>query len=153
LNLIDVMEKKFIEVQSGLYIVLIVWLLVLTPIFRTVEEMPLWSVALILAICLVVSLFFYRLKTEISLDKIKLTFGLFLTKTIDIKKIKKAEVVRNKWYYGWGIRYVFNGWMWNIYGLDAVELQFKDRDAVFKVGSQKANDLKKAIDEVINTRH
>lgn len=144
------MEKKFIEVQSGAYVVLLVWILILLVMYKMVDEMPLLSLGVLMMVSLLASLFFYRLKTEVSAEKIKLTFGLGLTKTIDLKKIKRAEVVRNKWYYGWGIRYVFNGWMWNIYGLDAVELHYKDKDVVFRIGSQKAHELKKSIDDVLN---
>ena len=30
--------------------------------------------------------------------------------------------VRNKWYYGWGLRGIPGGWMFNVWGLDDVEL-------------------------------
>ena len=38
------------------------------------------------------------------------------------KEIKSAEKVRNRWYYGWGVRWYGPGWLYNVAGLDAIEL-------------------------------
>ena len=94
-----------------------------------------------------VCLFFFRLVTEIHADKITIYFGSgLIKKTIPFDKIKGVKVVRNKWYYGWGIRFIINGWLWNLWGLDAVELSFKDKNSIFRIGSQEAEKLKSAIE-------
>jgi hypothetical protein len=47
---------------------------------------------------------------------------------------------------GWGIRALHKGWLWNIAGLDAVELELKT-GRVFRIGTDDADvdDLIAAI--------
>jgi dihydrofolate reductase len=86
--------------------------------------------------------------TEVSSEKIIIFFGGgLIKKKIPLSRVKEVKVVRNKWIYGWGIRYIINGWMWNIWGLDAVELTFNDKNAVFRIGSKNPEKLKEVIDK------
>jgi hypothetical protein len=56
-------------------------------------------------------------------EKLKFYFGPGIVKKhIPYNEIKTAEKVRNQWYYGWGIRWYGRGWLYNVSGLDAVEL-------------------------------
>jgi hypothetical protein len=54
-------------------------------------------------------------------------------------------VVRNRWYYGWGIRITPRGWLYNVSGLDAVELALKNGKCV-RIGSDEPHALARAID-------
>lgn len=49
-----------------------------------------------------------------------------LTTKITVERIKTVESVKNPWYYGWGIRFIPNGMLYNIGGSDAVGLRFND---------------------------
>lgn len=99
-----------------------------------------------------VYLLFAKLKTSVLDDNIELKFGVgVIKKNIPLSTISKAEVVRNKWYYGWGIRYYGKGWMWNFTGLDAVEIHFKNKKSTFRIGTKKAEKLKNAIEALINS--
>ncbi len=56
--------------------------------------------------------------------------------------------MRNPWYYGWGIRLTPTGWMYNISGLDAVQLQLASGKR-FRIGTDEPVQLKSAIDRAI----
>jgi hypothetical protein len=55
----------------------------------------------------------------------------------DITDIRQ---VRNKWYYGWGIRKIPGGWMYNVWGLDAVELELQSGKK-FRIGTDEPTEL------------
>jgi hypothetical protein len=66
-------------------------------------------------------------------------FGL-IRKRVALAKISACRPVRNKWYYGWGIRLIPSGWMFNVAGLDAVELALADGGA-FRIGTDESDRL------------
>ena len=102
---------------------------------------------------LIVSLFtvlllalFSWLTVEVHRDAVRLAFGLgWIKKSIPLDTIESAEIVRTRWWLGWGIRLTPEGWMWNISGLDAVRLHKTDGRA-FTVGTDQPKRLKSAID-------
>jgi hypothetical protein len=58
--------------------------------------------------------------------------------------VHRVDVVRNKWWYGFGIRLTPHGWMYNVWGLDAVQLNFDDGKA-FRIGSDDPINLAAAL--------
>jgi hypothetical protein len=52
--------------------------------------------------------------------------------------------VRNKWWYGWGIRLTPHGWLFNVGGLDAVELELAS-GRKFRIGTDEPQGLLNAI--------
>jgi len=68
----------------------------------------------------------------------------FWKKKLLVNSIESAEVVRNQWYYGWGIRNTPQGWLYNVSGLSAVEIKLKDGSSI-RLGSDESELLKKAI--------
>ena len=84
--------------------------------------------------------------TDIRDGEMTLSFGIgLIKKRIQLSEIKSAEVVRNKWIYGWGIRYWGGGWMWNFKGLDAVQIEFKNSGKKFRIGTSDPDALQKFI--------
>ena len=67
-----------------------------------------------------------------------------IRRRIPIRRINEVRVVRTPWYYGWGIRLTPAGWLWNVSGLDGVEVQFEDGHR-FRVGSDEPNRLAEAL--------
>lgn len=68
----------------------------------------------------------------------------FWKKMINLEQVNKTRVVRNKLWWGLGIRFYGGGWLYNISGLDAVELQLKDGSRI-RIGSNEAPELQSAI--------
>jgi len=65
------------------------------------------------------------------------------------KKIQRPNILshapaRNRWFYGWGIRWIPNGMLWNVWGLDAVELTLAGGRR-FRIGTDDPNGLDAAL--------
>ena len=59
-------------------------------------------------------------------------------------EIVGAEPVRNEWHYGWGIRFTAFGWLFNVSGLDAVELALDSGKRV-RIGTDEPRRLAEAV--------
>lgn len=100
-----------------------------------------------MTILVVLSLLFYKLKVEVNDIEITLTFGVgVIKKRIELSQIQSVEAVKNKFWYGWGIRLTPHGWLWNIAGYDAVELTYKQSKRKFRIGCENSAELKASID-------
>ncbi len=76
-------------------------------------------------------------------------FGVGIIKRkIKIKEIHNATRVRNTWIMGWGIRAIGNGWMYNVSGLDAVEIELKGGGR-FRIGTDEPEELLRALKQRI----
>ena len=94
---------------------------------------------------------FSTLAVTVNNDKINIKFGYGLfRRKFSIKELVSVKTVKNKWYYGWGIRV----WFWpkmiifNVSGFDAVELAMLD-GRIYRIGTDKPNELKDAISKNI----
>lgn len=91
---------------------------------------------------------FYSLTVEIDGRQVRCFFGPgLIRRTIPLHEIVAARPVRNRWYYGWGIRLTSNGWMYNVSGLDAVELSLAS-GARFRIGTDRPVELIRSLAEV-----
>lgn len=90
----------------------------------------------------------------VSIDKnylrIKFGYGIF-TRKFSLNQIASVQAVRNRWYYGWGIRVWFWPYMWiyNVSGFAAVEIIMKN-GKVCRIGTDVPEELENAIKKVIN---
>ena len=95
-----------------------------------------------LGICLIL---FYKLTVEIDECYLKIRFGIgIIRKNFSLKDIESCQVVRNPWYYGWGIHWTSNGWLYNVSGFYAVELRMKNGKKC-RIGTDEPKELEKAI--------
>lgn len=67
-----------------------------------------------------------------------------IARRMAIRHICEVRVVRNRWYYGWGIRLTPQGWLWNVSGLGSVELRF-DNGRRFRIGSDEPDKLAQVL--------
>ncbi|MEO7990420.1 MAG: hypothetical protein ABI663_12820 [Chryseolinea sp.] len=96
---------------------------------------------------------FYGMETTIDEQSIRISYGIgLITKKIKLDTVKAVSVVSNPWYYGWGIRIIPNGMLYNISGSAGVELIFNDRSRVIRIGSANAATLEKVIFELIKRK-
>jgi len=71
--------------------------------------------------------FFCCLTVSVSPDQITLRFGVSpIRKSFPVRDVSTAGIVRNRWYYFWGVRYTPHGWLYSVSGLDAVEIVLKN---------------------------
>ena len=94
---------------------------------------------------LMVLLAFHSLTVQVDDAAIRLRFGPgLIARSIPLDQIATCRAVRNRWFYGFGIRYTFTGWMWNVSGLDAVELTYTSGKR-FRIGTDDPQELAAAI--------
>jgi protein-S-isoprenylcysteine O-methyltransferase Ste14 len=90
-------------------------------------------------------LLFATLTTRVRDGRVVVSFGPgLIRRRISLDDIREVRVVRNPWYYGWGIRLTPQGWLWNVSGLWAVELELTSGRR-FRIGSDEAEALAEAL--------
>lgn len=98
----------------------------------------------------VVLLNFYGLKVQVG-DKLTASFGIgLIRKRIQFADIQSVKSVTNPWYYGWGVRIIPNGLMFNVTGSKAVEISFNNTNRVFRIGTKNPEVLIKEIEQRLN---
>jgi len=81
------------------------------------------AVLAVLGVCLVL---FPTLTVAVSDDRVEFWFGPgLIRRRIRASDIRSCRVVRNRWYWGWGIRLLPRGLLYNVFGLDTVELAMR----------------------------
>ena len=101
---------------------------------------------LLVGILMAVALYLFRnLTAEIKEGYLIFYFDSgFIRRKIKIADIVSAKSVRNPWYFGWGVRWFGRGWLYNVSGLDAVEVALRN-GTVFRIGTDEPNKLENAI--------
>jgi hypothetical protein len=105
------------------------------------------SAALIplVVVAALVLLIFCCLTVEVDREAVRLRFGIGLVrKQIGLADVSSWSAVRNPWYSGWGIRLGPGYVLWNVSGLDAVELVLRNGRR-FRVGTDEPDALASAI--------
>ncbi|HWO23058.1 MAG TPA: hypothetical protein VNO30_30160 [Kofleriaceae bacterium] len=93
----------------------------------------------IVLLCLV---FFSTLTVVTDDEGIGVRFGPgpLIRRRLRWSQIRSSHVVRNSWMNGIGIRWIGSGWMFNVSGLDAVELTL-DNGRRFRIGTNDPSGL------------
>jgi hypothetical protein len=132
----------------GLVSLVAILLFSLTITLVRTDQAPAWL--LLLAVLSIAAFYLTvlsaaRLTTRVTLTTVKLAWRLgWPSKTIDRAGIVATTAHRNSWIAGWGIRKVSRGWMWNVWGLDAVELELEG-GSVFRIGTDDQSGLLTAL--------
>jgi hypothetical protein len=97
------------------------------------------------ALILAVGWGFSSLRVVVDATTIHLAFGFgWPRKAIPLAQVTSAAPVRNRWWWGFGIRYTPDGWMWNASGLDAVAVA-RAPGRSFRIGTDDPDGLTRAI--------
>ena len=106
-----------------------------------------WSTAasLVLTLLISVAVLFCTLTVSIRDGEIECRFGPgLIRKHVPLAAVRGARPVRTEWYQGWGIRLTSDGWLFNVSGLDAVELELVDGKRL-RIGTDEPQALAAAI--------
>ncbi len=106
-----------------------------------------FAITALMVIILFVIASFSTLSVSIDQRFIKLRFGLgFLRKKFLLDEIASIRRVKNRWYYGWGIRFWFKPKMWifNVSGFDAIELTMKN-GKIYRIGTDEPEKLETSL--------
>ena len=93
----------------------------------------------------IVLVLFGSLTVEVDHEAVTLRFGPGpVRRRFPLTEVTGVRVVRNRWWYGWGIHSVGGGWLYNVSGLEAVELRHSDGRAD-RIGTDEPEVLCRAI--------
>jgi hypothetical protein len=103
-------------------------------------------VGLIVLVAVTAALFlFFQLNVRITEDLIELRFGTgLIRKKIYLEEIESSQTVKNRWYWGWGLRMTAHGPLYNVSGFQAVEVRLKNGSRV-RIGTDVPQELQAAI--------
>lgn len=108
------------------------------------------AVAVVFAVVALVGVAFSALRTTVDDQRVVVAFRFgWPNRTIPLAAITANRPVRNRWWWGLGIRLVPGpGLMYNVWGLDAVEVIYtggRSRTRHFRIGTDDPQGLDAAI--------
>ncbi len=131
------------QIGTALILVFTVTLLPLAAITVFVEPHP-WYIA-VLVLLVLIGAVFATLTVTVDAQDLRWHFSFgFWKKRLALSEIADAEPVRNTWWWGLGIRMTPHGWLYNVSGLDAVEITRTD-GSTFRIGTDEPEALAAAI--------
>ena len=111
-----------------------------------------WTAIGGLAVIAVALVLFSSLTVVIGEDEVEARFGPGpIRKRFKLNEIESWQVVKNHWYYGWGIRLTPHGVLYTVSGLDAVEIKLRTGKK-FRIGTDVPQELEAAIRQAITSR-
>jgi hypothetical protein len=94
---------------------------------------------------------FHSLTVRVTADEVIVAFGPgLIRKRFHVNEIRGVQVVRNHWYYGWGIRWTPHGWLYAVSGLDAVQITL-DNGRRYRIGTDRPRELSFALKNAIES--
>ncbi|HEY0262368.1 MAG TPA: hypothetical protein VGB95_05035, partial [Chitinophagales bacterium] len=131
----------------GTFLFVIAFLLSQHPL----NELHNYSILPVSAVCLGVIFFLYKLNITVSGEYVEHSFSIGLWKCkYKLSNIKSVKPVTNSWFSGYGIRWIpINGFLYNVSGNKAVELEFYDRKGVVRIGTDKPEEVATLINSLI----
>lgn len=108
------------------------------------------SLGLTLPVMIWTTAMFYSLTVRVDNEFIHIIFGGWaFRKKYPLSSIRSCQTVRTDWSRGWGIRLYKDGWLYNIAGLDAVEIEL-DSGRKIAIGTDEPEKLAEAIREAMD---
>ena len=105
------------------------------------------GIAVFMAIIL---LLFHSLTVRLTEDEIQLRFGVgAVRKSFLIKDIEDATATRSRWFYGWDIKMIAGGWLYNVSGFDVVEIRLRNGTRAM-IGTDEPQQLLLAVENALD---
>ncbi len=125
-------------------------LLILFLLSVVSDYSPIFSVGMI--VMLLALGCFASLTVTVDERMARIKFGLgIIRKRFPLNEIHAHRGVKNRWFYGWGIRYTPHGWLFNVSGLSAVELEMTS-GKTYRIGTNDPEGLAAALDRALSGR-
>ena len=134
--------------------VLVVFAVMFASVVATdVESSTLFDVIVlaVMTAAIIVGVVFSRLTVSVTRDRVVASF-LFgrPRRVIELADVAAVRRVRNLWWHGLGVRKIPGGWMYNVWGFDAVELELTSGE-IFRLGSNDPDALFTALASRVTT--
>jgi hypothetical protein len=114
---------------------------------------PNFAVTVLMAFILFILASFSTLTVAVDEQFLKIRFGWgVFRKTFPLSEVAAVRKVKNRWYYGWGIRLWFRPkmWIYNVSGFDAVELTMKN-GKIYRIGTDEPEKLETMLTQLIHS--
>ena len=117
------------------------------------DPAAIWIFLSMAAVMIVVLLLFHSMTVEIENAEMRIRLGIgLIRRRFPVREIISAKIVRNKWWYGWGIRLTPHGWMFSVSGYDAVQLTLRNGRS-YRIGTDEPHKLYRAIEAASQRYH
>ncbi len=136
-------QRSFYWVAVGAFILAVAGIPV--ALGEPIDALGTLALVLFTAIITLLVAAFARLTTTVTRDEVvvRFTWG-WPRRVIQRHDILAHQPVRNRWIYGWGVRWIPRGMLWNVWGLDAVELMLGNGRR-FRIGTDDPTGLDAAL--------
>lgn len=142
-----VVSYKHTQIGYMILIPVLIVLIILGYIFTVLLPAFQWAGYITIVILLVALVLFASLTVIIENTLLKIRFGIgLIRRKFPLEEFELVGVVKSPWYYGWGIRIIPNGTLYNVSGFYSVELRRND-GSIVRIGSDEPEKLEKAIME------
>lgn len=139
------METKTFTQKGSLLLFIFIPTILFLAILAIITELtgPLvYIISFVTILLLACTLTFYKLTITVTPEAISFSMGIGLfKKRYLLSEIKSCKPLKNPLIYGIGIRLIPNGVLYNVAGTHAVELQFKNRKSVVRIGTNQPNEV------------
>ncbi len=148
----DNMIKRYEHTQVG-YLIIAAMAAVMVLIGVVLANAGInWIAIGVLVVIGVALVLFSSLTVIIWEDELEARFGPGpIRKRVKLNEIESCQVVKNHWYYGWGIRLTPHGVLYNVSGFYAVEIKLR-MGKKFRIGTDVPHELEGAIRQAIDYR-
>ncbi len=143
------MIERYKHTQVG-YLVIVVMAAVMVLIGVALANAGIdWIAIGVLVVIAIALVLFSSLTVVIREDELEARFGPGpIRKRFKLNEIESCQVVKNHWYYGWGIRLTPHGVLFNVSGFHAVEIKLRTGKK-FRIGTDVPQELEEAIRQAI----
>jgi hypothetical protein len=109
------------------------------------EASPFWLFPVLLVFFFILLALFATLTVTGFQDHLEIKFGIgLIRKRFYYKDIRSCSAKKNSFIYGWGIRAIPGGWLYNVSGLWSVQLDMKS-GKIYRVGTAEPEKLEQFI--------
>ncbi len=139
------MNVNYKHTQTGILTLILMPIIALVIIGVASIEGWSWIPILVLGVITIVAILFGKLTIEVRDGWLQFWFGPgFIRQKFFLSEVVEAVALKNPWYYGWGIHWTPQGWLFNVSGFDAVEITLASGKH-FKIGTDQPQTLEAVI--------
>jgi hypothetical protein len=146
----NILERyKHTQVGYTILIPIIIFLIFLFIISVYILNSYQWIGYLAIILIILALVFFITLTVKINGKSVQLSFGIGLVhREFAMDQVKSIKIVKYPWWYGWGVRILPGGRLYNVSGTTAVKLKMKD-DKFVMIGTNEPQKLYEALNEIL----
>lgn len=138
---------KYQHTQFAYLIVIFMAIIVLPASLMASFAQPAksWPAGVAAILLVLITWLFSSLKIEVNEANLVFWFGPgWWRKIIPLVEITSCKIVRNPWWYGWGIHMTPKGWIYNVSGFQGVEITLVTGKTI-RLGTDEPQALAQAI--------